>query len=640
MLFPGDIKNALSNYNNLISNKVTYDFKGIKTFSMKKIFTLFCLSFFLFAQAQEYSSSNIHSHNDYAGALPFYGAYSNETGVIEADVFLVNNELFVSHTSKEIVMHNTLKSLYLEPLSSKLKSLEGKVYQSGKPLILMIDIKSDADSTLKLIEQQLKAFPEIISNKNIKVVISGNRPLPSQYANYPEFIYFDGRLNENYTAEQLARVEMISEDLKEFTVWNGKGVLTQDDLEKIQSTIKKVHSQNKKIRFWGTQDNVNTWMTLMNLKVDFIGTDNVSELTHFINNIKSTFYQNTEFHEAYVPKNTSAFTKKKPKNVILLIGDGMGLTQIYAGYTANKGKLSLFNIPTQGLSITKASNSYITDSAAGATAMATGHKTNNRFISVDENGKPLELITQQLAARNYKTAVISAGNITDATPAAFYAHQPERSYSEPIANDFLANPSDILIGGGKNEFKSRKDGKDLSKILTERGYTFLDKFNSLDTIKNSKFIVLDDAAVVSMKDGRGDFLTKSFAKATSTLLKSKNPFFIMAEGAQIDYGGHRNNVEYVVREMLDFDKLVGQAMEFVDNNPETLLIVTADHETGGLSLIDGSIEKGYVHGSFSTNDHTAVPVPVFAYGAGAQNFMGVYQNTEIYSRIIKALSIK
>jgi alkaline phosphatase len=114
----------------------------------------------------------------------------------------------------------------------------------------------------------------------------------------------------------------------------------------------------------------------------------------------------------------------------------------------------------------------------------------------------------------------------------------------------------------------------------------------------------------------------------------------MAEGAQIDYGGHSNNVEYVVREMLDFDRLVGQAMEFVDKNPETLLIVTADHETGGLSLIDGSIEKGYVHGSFSTNDHTSVTVPVFAYGPGAQNFMGVYQNTEIYNKIMQLLETK
>jgi len=607
---------------------------------MKKLITLFCLQFFLFVQAQEYSSSNIHSHNDYASKLPFYEAYSNEAGVIEADVFLVNNDLPVAHTSKEITTYNTLRSMYLDPLSNKLKTLGGKAYPSNKPLILMIDIKTEAEPTLKLIVQQLKMYPDLISNKNLKVVISGSRPSPANWKDYPEFIYFDGRLNENYTPEQLSRVEMISEDLKEITIWNGKGVMTQADAEKVQAIIKKVHDQNKKIRFWGTQDNVNTWMTLMNLKVDYIATDNVPTLTQFINNIKTTFYQNTEFHQAYVPKSGFSFSKKKPKNVILLIGDGMGLTQIYAGYTANKGQLSLFNIPTQGLSITKSSDSYITDSAAGATAMATGHKTNNRFISVDENGKPLELITQQLIKKNYKTAIISAGNITDATPAAFYAHQSDRSYSEPIAADFLSNLSDILIGGGQKEFYSRKDGKDLSKILIEKGYTFSDKFSSLDTIKNSKFVVLEDASVVSMKAGRGEFLTKSLAKATSTFAKTKNPFFIMAEGAQIDYGGHQNNVEYVVREMLDFDKAVGQAMEFVDKNPETLLIVTADHETGGLSLIDGSTEKGFVHGSFSTNDHTAVPVPVFAYGPGAQNFMGVYQNTEIYTKIMEALSTK
>nr|WP_315221806.1 alkaline phosphatase [uncultured Flavobacterium sp.] len=604
---------------------------------MKKIITLFCLHFFLSVQAQEYSSSNIHSHNDYASALPFYGAYSNEAGVIEADVFLVNNELLVAHTSKEILAHNSLKSLYLEPLSAKLKILGGKAYQSNKSLIVMIDVKSEADATLKLIVEQLKTFPEIISNKNIKIVISGNRPSIDKWTSYPDFIYFDGRFNETYSASELSRVAMISEDLHKITVWNGKGILTQADLEKMQQSIKKVHDQNKKVRFWATADNVNTWMTLMNLKVDFIATDNVFGLTQFIKNIKTTFYQNTEFHQAYVPKNVSAFAKKKPKNVILLIGDGMGLTQIYSGYTANKGQLNLFNIPTQGLSITKSLDSYITDSAAGATAMATGQKTNNRFISVDENQKPLELITQQLAKNNYKTAIISAGNITDATPAAFYAHQPERSFSEPIAADFINNPSDILIGGGLKEFKSRKDGKDLAKLLTEKGFTFSDKFNTLDTIKNNRFVVLEDASVVSMKDGRGDFLAQSLLKATSTFAKTKNPFFIMLEGAQIDYGGHQNNLEYVVREMLDFDKVVGQAMEFVDKNPETLLIVTADHETGGLSLIGGSITDGYVHGSFSTNDHTAVPVPVFAYGPGAQNFMGVYQNTEIYTKIMEAL---
>jgi alkaline phosphatase len=605
---------------------------------MKKIITLFCLHSFLFLQAQEYSSSNIHSHNDYVSALPFLGAYSNEAGVIEADVFLVNNELFVAHTSKEIAHYNTLKSLYLEPLSSKLKNSSGKVYPDNKPLTLMIDIKSDPDATLKVITQQLETFPEINSNKNIRIVISGNRPLPANWAVYPEFIYFDGRPNENYSPQELSRVAMISQDLKEITVWNGKGVLTQPDLEKIKLIIKKVHDQHKKIRFWATQDNVNTWMTLMNLNVDFIGTDNVSALAEFIKKIKTTFYQNTAFYQAYVPKNTViAFKNKQPKNVILLIGDGMGLTQIYAGYTANKGELNLFNIPTQGLSITKSSDSYITDSAAGATAMATGYKTNNRFISVDQNGKPLGLITRQLANKNFKTAIISAGNITDATPAAFYAHQTDRSYSESIAYDFLSNPSDILIGGGLKEFKARKDGKDLSKLLIEKGYSFSDKFSSLDTIVNNRFVILDDGAVVSIKEGRGGFLAQSLRKATAAFAKTKNPFFIMAEGAQIDYGGHKNDLEYVVREMLDFDQLVGKVMEYVDNNPETLLIVTADHETGGLSLIDGSTAKGYVQGSFSTNDHTAVPVPVFAYGPGAQYFSGVYQNTEIYIKIMQAL---
>src|SRR3954469_23398204 len=123
---------------------------------MKKIIVLFFLHFFLFAQAQEYSSTNIHSHNDYAGKLPFYEAYSNETGVIEADVFLINNDLAVAHTSKEITTYNTLRSLYLDPLSNKLKNLGGKTYPDNKPLILMIDVKSEADATLKLIVQQLK----------------------------------------------------------------------------------------------------------------------------------------------------------------------------------------------------------------------------------------------------------------------------------------------------------------------------------------------------------------------------------------------------------------------------------------------------------------------------------------------------
>lgn len=601
---------------------------------MKKIIILICFPVFLFAQVQEYTSSNIHSHNDYANTLPFTAAYSNEVGVIEADVFLVNNDLFVAHTVADINPNNTLKKQYLEPLTNKIKALQGKAYPKNKALILMIDVKSDAVATLQLIVQQLINYPEIIENKALTIIISGNRPDPSLWKNYPSYISFDGRINEAYTTEQLARIEMISEDLKNHTQWNGKGVLNEMDANKIKAIIAKVHEQHKKIRFWSTQDNVNTWIALMNLDVDYIATDNTTKLSQFIGNLKMNYYQNTEFHTAYIPENSLAFAKvKKPKNIILLIGDGMGLTQIYAGYTANKGQLNMFNMPVQGFSITNASDSYITDSAAAATAMATGNKTNNRFIGVDETGKPLVSIIQKVTKNNFQTALISSGNITDATPAAFFAKQSDRSFNEAIALNFLSYPADILIGGGTNEFIHRKDGENLGKQLQEKGYTFSDKFSTLDTIKNSKFVLVDNEAVVSKKEGRGDFLSKAFTKTIKTFSKSKKPFFIMEEGAQIDYGGHKNELDYVVRELLDFDQLVGLAMEYVDNNKETLLIVTADHETGGLSLIDGSIVKGYVHGDFSTNDHTAVTVPVFAYGPGAEIFKGTYQNTAIFDKI-------
>ncbi len=595
----------------------------------------------MLVHAQEYSTSNIHSHNDYANALPFFEAYSNKVGVIEADVFLVNNELFVAHSSDEITPNNSLRSMYLEPISLKIKSLGGAIYSGGESLILMIDVKSEALPTLKVIEQQLRKYPDLLGCKEFKIVISGNRPKPLEWKKYPKFIYFDGRITEKYSKEELLRVAMISDDLKNYTKWNGKGVLTQVDAEKIKNAIATVHNQDKKIRFWSTQDNVNTWIALMHLQVDFIASDDTPALGKFIKDLKTNYYQNTNFYQAYVPKNQSNILKKKtPKNIIFLIGDGMGLSQIYAGYTANKGQLNLFNIPTQGFSITQASDSYITDSAAGATAMSTGQKTNNRFIGVDQNGNYIQSIIQKLVAKKFQTALISSGNVTDATPAAFYAHQTDRSYNEAIAFDFLKNPTDILIGGGIKEFSTIKEGKSVAESLIEKGYAFSKSFSAIDSISNSRFVITDDAAVVAVQEGRGDFLKRSLTKVLATFSNSSRPFFIMEEGAQIDYGGHKNDLGYVVRELLDFDRLVGQAMAFVDKNQDTLLIVTADHETGGLSLIDGSTADGYVHGNFSTNDHTSVAVPVFAYGPGSENFSGVYQNTAIFTKILDTIGLK
>ncbi len=598
---------------------------------------LFSFVILITSIAQEYTSSSIFAHNDYVHPIPFYTAYYQQVGFIEADVFLQQNELMVAHTKEEIEEGKTLDELYFKPLLQKITKHEGFVYANHtKSLTLMIDLKTDGVATLSELVKQLKKYSKLLSCSTLQIAVSGNVPDRSQWSNYPDFIHFDGRPGIAYTENQLSRISMISTSFKDLAQWNGKGVLTQSEHEKLTTLIDAVHVKGKKIRFWGAPDFVNAWLTWMKLKVDVIGTDDVSGLSDFIKSKSKNTFQNTNIHPVYQPK--YSYTKSSiPKNIILMIGDGMGLTQLYSGYTSNQGKLNIFNLKDIGFSVTTSTDSYITDSAAGATAMATGSKTKNRHIGVDSLGKPLLTISEKLKKKGFKTAIISAGDITDATPAAFYAHKPERSLNEAIANDFISSGNDILIGGGSYAFKNRKDGKNLIANLTQLGYTVSTSFSSIDTIQNKKFVILDDAAVVSKKDGRADFLTKSLVKSIATFQKQPAPFFIMAEGAQIDYGGHNNDMAYVVREVLDFDQAVGEAMKFIDQNGETLLIITADHETGGLTLLDGNISKGYVHGNFSTNDHTAVMVPVFSYGPGSENFKGVYQNTEINRMIAELL---
>jgi alkaline phosphatase len=313
---------------------------------------------------------------------------------------------------------------------------------------------------------------------------------------------------------------------------------------------------------------------------------------------------------------------------------------MYAGYTANRGALNMFNMGTVGLSITTASGNYITDSAAGATAISTGKKTNNRYIGVDSVGKQLTSIVELLEQRGFHTAIASNGDITDATPASFYAHQIDRGMSEAIARDFVSSNVDILIGGGRKAFLERSDSTNLFTELQRKGYAVSDNLSSLDTTSRLRFVIIDNAAGLRKSDGRGDFLTRAFKKSVEASMKSSNPFFVMLEGAQVDWGGHENDLPYLATELLDFDALVGEAVKFADANKETLVIVTADHETGGLSLTGGDIANGSVTGSFSTGGHTAIPVPVFAFGPGAGNFTGVYSNTEIYHKIVQLLSVQ
>lgn len=350
---------------------------------------------------------------------------------------------------------------------------------------------------------------------------------------------------------------------------------------------------------------------------------------------KVNTYANDTFHEPVKVDNLPSFGSKA-KNIILLIGDGMGTTQVFAALTANKGKLNFTQFPYTGFSMTQSADNYITDSAAGGTALSTGRRTTNGAIAMDTMGVVFKTILEIGEERGKATGLVSTSSITHATPASFIAHQPSRKMEEEIALDFLKTDIDVFIGGGKSYFDQRKDSQNLIQKLVEKGYDVpvgIDAIAASKAAKIAGFLADHHAERVP---GRGEALSISTQKAIDVLSSNKKGFFLMVEGSEIDWGGHANNIEYVVRETLDFDKAVGVALQFALKNKNTLVIVTSDHETGGLALTGGTIEKGEVISGFSTGGHTSVMVPVFAIGPGAEAFTGVYKNTAVFHKMLES----
>jgi alkaline phosphatase len=605
---------------------------------MRYIFPLMALlaiGFRSIAQPAGITQIQAHSHNDYEQDIPFWRAYYQNFGSIEADIILRNDTLFTAHDEHGINPKRTFLELYLKPIVSQVTKHGGSVYPAKQQdLQLLIDLKTAAKETLPVLIKELNPYKQMLfPSGSVKIVISGNVPSPEDFDKYPDFIFFDGRPEIQYTPAQLARIGLISQGFHTYSRWNGKGILTKKEQDNVVKVIQQTHQQGKKIRFWATPDHVNAWKMLINYGVDYLNTDHIEQLGNYLSNRKQAEYQAKDFHLPYKPSFRNNDNRTKVKNVILLIGDGMGLAQIYAGLTANRGELNLTQFLNIGFSKTAASDSYITDSAAGGTAMATGQKTRNRAIGVDSNLATVQNLPDKIKPLGIRSALISAGSITDATPAAFYAHQPDRSFETDIAEDFLSSPVEILIGGGMGHFRK----SEATDKLQSKGFQISDNWADLKELK-APFILLDDKKTGAILKGRGSFLTESLDKTLREFAKTEAGIFVMAEGAQIDYGGHANDMAYVASEMQDFDKLIGDAMRFADSNGETLVIVTADHETGGLTLLDGNLKTGYVDGHFSTNDHTAVMVPVFTYGPHSLDFRGTYENTAIFDKIYQILN--
>ena len=323
-----------------------------------------------------------------------------------------------------------------------------------------------------------------------------------------------------------------------------------------------------------------------------------------------------------------------PKNIIFMIGDGMGTSQIFAGLVANGGELFLNNFSHVGFSQTQAATTFNTDSGAAGTALATGKKTYYHAIGVDPDTIAQSSILELAEAKEMATGLVATVAITHATPASFIAHQADRNSYEDIASDFLKTDVDVFIGGGYNYFAKRTDSLDLTLELKEKGYQIFRSMDEAEKIESGKLICLTDTLDPGRVVDRNEMLPRATKTAMNVLQKNKNGFFLMVEGSQIDWGGHNNNTSYIVEEVLDFDKAIGEVLEFAANDRETLVIVTADHETGGFAVIDGDKETGRVTGLFTWGDHTATMVPVFAFGPGAEQFNGIMENTDIAKKLI------
>ena len=230
-----------------------------------------------------YTIANAHSHNDYLQHTPFYQAYNEQFGSIEADIHLRNGLLLVAHDSADVKVNLTLGSLYLLPILHAIERNGGYVYKdSSRKLQLLIDIKTDSIHTLDALVELLKKYPVIIHNKTIRIVITGNRPHQKLYSSYPSFIWFDGNANVEYSKQALSKIVMLSDDFSAYTSWYGKGNIPDSARLIVTALVSNAHRLKKPIRFYGCPDNSIVWKEMMRLKVDFLNTDHIEALSDFL----------------------------------------------------------------------------------------------------------------------------------------------------------------------------------------------------------------------------------------------------------------------------------------------------------------------------------------------------------------------
>lgn len=327
--------------------------------------------------------------------------------------------------------------------------------------------------------------------------------------------------------------------------------------------------------------------------------------------------------------------KGNPRNIILIIGDGTGLNQISLSRMAIVGessKLYIDQLPFSGISLTHSADSIVTDSAAAATSWATGHKTNNRYVSVSPQKKSLPTLPEMLYKKGFLSGIVATSSITHATPAAFYSHVDYRYKEKEIASQLQSSDISIALGGGTDFFNTsiHKDNIDYIFDVTD--------LNKIEPPYAKKILGLFDSDGInrSPENPTQLLMTKTALHILSKKTSKCSGFFLMSEGSQIDWASHDNDAKKMIEEFRDFDLTIGAAINFVNSRDDTLLIITSDHETGGLQILKQA--EGNIIIQWGTGSHTGIPVGVFSYGPGAGIFTGTMDNTDIHYKILDALN--
>ena len=341
--------------------------------------------------------------------------------------------------------------------------------------------------------------------------------------------------------------------------------------------------------------------------------------------------------------------ENKPLNIIVMIGDGMGLSQISSLYYAGNDTPSFTFFPVVGLINTSSASHKITDSGAGGTAFSIGERTYNGAIGVGTDSLPRKNLVEILSEKAYLTGLVATSSITHATPAAFYAHVRNRSMEEEIALQLIHSDIDFFAGSGIKFFNQRNDRINLFDTFPKYGFlvdTQSLKANIQYDINKKYGFLLYARSMPKATEKRGDFLPNATKAAIKYLSASEHGFFLMVEGSQIDWAGHDNDADYLIAEILDFNKAIKVALDFAEKDGNTLVVVLADHETGGFSLPssagyeDEESDYNSIKPTFSSKGHTASLIPVFAFGKGAENFGGIYQNKDIFYKILQSAGLK